>query len=156
MPAQYGLPALDGNLCEGVVIRPVQSAFLHNGSRIILKNKNEKWAENNNLIDTQLLRALFKQDVGENETVRILCEEVYKLITENRLNNLLSKIGKVDMKKDLGKIVGMYCKDALDDLKKEFGTTYNSLAKNEQKFVNKFLNTHASKLIAKSTDHFTP
>ena len=51
IPGEYNLPELDGNTCEGVVIRPAQPHFLRNGSRVIIKNKNEKWAENNNYID---------------------------------------------------------------------------------------------------------
>ncbi|MDR2802032.1 MAG: hypothetical protein LBB31_02305, partial [Prevotellaceae bacterium] len=40
-----GLPPVEGNICEGVVIRPAEPAFLSNGSRILLKNKNSKFAE---------------------------------------------------------------------------------------------------------------
>ena len=35
------------NIMEGVVLRPKNPAFLSNGARVILKNKNNKWSEKN-------------------------------------------------------------------------------------------------------------
>lgn len=61
IPKEYGLPELEGNICEGVVIRPIEPSYLKNGSRIIVKNKNEKWAENNNYIDKVTLNRLLQE-----------------------------------------------------------------------------------------------
>ncbi len=40
-----GLPAIEENICEGVVIRPVNPMYLKNGDRVLIKNKNERFAE---------------------------------------------------------------------------------------------------------------
>ena len=40
-----GLPPIEDNICEGIVIRPVEPAYLRNGSRVLLKNKNARFAE---------------------------------------------------------------------------------------------------------------
>ena len=108
IPTEYGLPELDGNICEGVVIRPIQPSFLRTGSRVLIKNKNEKWAENNNYIDKAILSKLLHEGEELTEEASFLCEEIYKLITQNRLTNLISKIGEVNPKKDLGKVLGLY------------------------------------------------
>ena len=40
-----GLPAIEDNICEGIVIRPVVPMYLRNGSRVLIKSKNERFAE---------------------------------------------------------------------------------------------------------------
>lgn len=147
IPNEYKLPELDGNICEGVVIRPIQPVYLRSGSRVLIKNKNEKWAENNNFIDRAILHMfLHEGEVLSNEAT-FLCEEIYKLITKNRLSNLISKIGTVDTQNDLGKILGLYNKDVLTDFMKNYKEQYDQLEKHESKAVNKFLNKHAGQLI---------
>ena len=148
IPNEFALPELEGNICEGVVIRPVEPSFLRTGSRILIKNKNEAWAENNNFIDKTILSKLL-HDEGEelSEQATMLCEEVYKLITRNRLSNVLSKVGDVNPQKDLGKVLGLYNKDALAEFFKNFKNEYDALEKHESKLVNKFLNKHAAQLI---------
>jgi len=147
IPQYYGLPQLDGNVCEGVVIRPIQPSFLRTGSRVLIKNKNEKWAENNNYIDKAILSKLLHEGEELSEEASFLCEEIYKLITQNRLTNLISKIGEINPKKDLGKVLGLYNKDALTDFFKTYKVRYDNLEKHESKSVNKFLNKHAGQLI---------
>ncbi len=153
LPKEFDLPELEGNICEGVVVRPVQPHFLKNGARVIIKNKNEKWAENNNYIDKALLKTIVRnEDEDLSEEASLLCEEIYKFITQNRLNNLISKVGEVDPKKDLGKIMGLYNKDVLTDFLKLYEARYQALEKNEMKAVNKFLNKYASQLIKECFD----
>ncbi len=147
IPNEYGLPQLDGNICEGVVVRPIQPLFLRTGSRVLIKNKNEKWAENNNYIDKAILSKLLHEGEELSEEASFLCEEIYKLITQNRLTNLLSKIGEVNPNKDLGKVLGLYNKDVLSDFFKTYKDHYDGLEKHESKSVNKFLNKHAGQLI---------
>lgn len=148
IPDEYNLPELDGNVCEGVVIRPAQPLFMRNGSRVIIKNKNEKWAENNNYINKTSLKDLLSSEGEElSEEANFLCEEVFKLITRNRLHNLISKIGEVNPQKDLGKVLGLYNKDVLTDFLKSYQGRYNGLEKQESKAVNKFLNKYAAELM---------
>ncbi len=151
IPAKFGLPELDGNICEGVVIRPVKSLFFNSGSRILIKNKNENWSENNNYIDKEILRQLLHDDGELSEEAENLCQEAYKYISENRLNNVISKIGEVNPKKDYGRILGMFNMDILTDFLKENRAEYDALEKHESKAVNKFVNKHASQLVA---EHF--
>lgn len=121
--------------------------FLNSGPRVIIKNKNEKWAENNNYIDRIILRNLLHEDDEISEEASILCEEIYKLITQNRLTNLISKIGDINPQKDFGKVLGLFNKDALNDFLKTYKERYDNLEKQESKAVNKFLNKHAGQLI---------
>jgi hypothetical protein len=45
IPNWFGLTQFDDNICEGVVIRPVELCFFGNNARVMIKNKNEKWEE---------------------------------------------------------------------------------------------------------------
>lgn len=149
IPTLFGLPEIEGNLCEGTVIRPVMPLFLKSGSRVLLKSKNEAWLENNNHIDKAVLRELF--NIGEaqqlSEPAIELCEEIYKLITKNRLANVLSKIGEVNPNKELGKVTGLLNKDILEEFFKTHQTAYEALDKKESKAINKFLNQHSIELV---------
>ena len=147
IPSEYGLPELDGNICEGVVIRPLKPLFFNNGSRVLIKNKNEDWSENNNFIDKKILRNLLHEEEELSEKAETLCEEVYKYISVNRLSNVISKIGEVNPKKDFGKVLGMFNKDILSDFFKEYKSEYDALEKHESKAINKFVNKHASQLV---------
>lgn len=142
-----GLPDLKQNICEGVVIRPLTPCFFRNGSRVLIKNKNEKWTENNNFIDKDILKLLLKQQENLSDDAQILCEEIMKYITESRLLNVISKIGTVTQK-DFGKLLGLYCKDVLEDFLKVHKNEYDNLEKFESKAINKFLNTQAGTLVA--------
>ncbi len=151
IPAKFGLPELDGNICEGVIIRPIKPLFFNSGSRILIKNKNEEWSENNNYIDKEILRQLLHDDEELSKEAENLCQEAYKFISANRLNNVISKIGELNPKKDFGRVLGMFNKDILTDFLKENRAEYDALEKHENKAVNKFVNKHASQLVA---EHF--
>jgi len=47
----------------------------------------------------------------------------------------------------LGKVLGLYNKDALTDFFKTYKERYYNLEKHDSKAVNKFLNKHAGELI---------
>lgn len=148
IPKELGLPDLKQNICEGVVIRPVKPCFFRNGSRVLIKNKNDHWRENNNYLDKALLKAMLNQQQETlSDDAQLLCEEITKFITENRLNNVISKIGSVTQK-DFGRLLGLFCKDALDDFLKVHKNEYEQLEKYECKAINKFLNTHSFRLIS--------
>jgi Rnl2 family RNA ligase len=137
-----GLPPIDDNICEGIVIRPVEPIYLHNGARVLLKSKNSKFAEK------QTLRNRPKPESPVySEALKTLFDVSDEYVTENRLNNVVSKIGTVSMPKDTGKLIGLLSKDILDDFLKEHATPYAELDKAEQKTLNKHISAQAAVLI---------
>ncbi|MBQ3766435.1 MAG: hypothetical protein II874_06850 [Bacteroidales bacterium] len=48
IPPEYGLPSLENNLCEGIVIKPLRPLVLPDGSRIAVKVKNPAFLSGNN------------------------------------------------------------------------------------------------------------
>ncbi|MBP3288576.1 MAG: RNA ligase, Rnl2 family [Muribaculaceae bacterium] len=132
-----GLPDIDDNICEGVVIRPVTPQYLRNGSRVLIKSKNARFAEKKSV---KARNKLFTEPVPYSDSLKALLPELETYVTENRLNNVISHIGEVALPKDFGKIMGMFSKDILDDFLKEHGGEYTALDKCEQKSLNRELN----------------
>ncbi|MDR0691820.1 MAG: RNA ligase, Rnl2 family [Prevotellaceae bacterium] len=139
-----GLPPVKDNICEGVVIRPVEPTFLSNGSRLVLKSKNNKFAEKKAVKKRQ--PALFVAPTySEALNSQLALTAAY--VTENRLNNVISKIGQVSIPKDTGKLIGLFSKDILEDYLKEHASNYALLEKSEQKILNRHVNKQATDLI---------
>ncbi|MDR3185083.1 MAG: RNA ligase, Rnl2 family [Prevotellaceae bacterium] len=142
-----GLPPVEDNICEGVVIRPVEPAFLSNGSRVLLKSKNSRFAEKKAVKKRQ--PALFVAPTySEALNDQLALTEAY--VTENRLDNVVSKIGQVSLPKETGKLIGLFSKDILDDYLKEHASSYALLEKSEQKILNRHINKQATDLIKKT------
>lgn len=132
-----GLPDIDDNICEGVVIRPVTPQYLRNGSRVLIKSKNARFAEKKSV---KTRNKLFTEPVPYSDSLKAMLPELEAYVTENRLNNVISHIGEVTLPKDFGKIMGMFSKDILEDFLKEHGGAYTALDKCKQKSLNRELN----------------
>ena len=141
-----GLPSIDDNICEGVVIRPVVPMYLRNGSRVIIKNKNQRFSEKKS---AKTRNKLFSEPVPYSEALKALIAEAEVYVTENRLTNVVSHIGEVHFPKDFGKVMGLFSKDALEDFLKEHGSAYSALDKCEQKSLNRELNKLCTDLVKK-------
>lgn len=132
-----GLPDIDDNICEGVVIRPVTPQYLKNGSRVLIKSKNARFAEKKSV---KVRNKIFTEPIPYSNSLKALLPELELYVTENRLNNVISHIGEVTLPKDFGKIMGVFSKDILEDFLKEHGGEYTALDKCEQKSLNRELN----------------
>ncbi|MBF0452031.1 MAG: RNA ligase, Rnl2 family [Candidatus Magnetomorum sp.] len=141
IPVWLGLPEINDNCCEGIVIKPVQPKFFGNSERVVLKNKNEKWAEK-----AKQKKRPSKQKPVISDAANQLWESMEQLVTENRLRNVISKIGKIEQS-DFGKLMAAFSKDALEDFNKDYEDPFKSLDKKEQKHLSRQLNNACSKRI---------
>jgi Rnl2 family RNA ligase len=135
------LPELEDNICEGVVIKPVIPKFLSDKTRVILKNKNEKWAEKAKVRDRPKRPQMTLSEKGGE-----LLNEMESLITENRLRNVLSKTGPIGQK-EFGKLIQLFSKDVLEDFFKDYLEEYDGLEKKEQKQLTRKLSQQCAELI---------
>jgi len=139
IPDWLGLPALATNIVEGVIIRPVTTLFFDNGSRVLLKNKNEKWSE-------KKPHEVKVQDLEFSETTQKVWDNLACYVTTNRMYNVLSKIGEFTPK-ITGKLIGLFAQDALTDFLKEHKDEFESLEKGAQRQLTKRLNTKVSQTV---------
>lgn len=142
IPEWLGLPKIETNICEGVIIKPNVPKYFGNGSRVILKNKNDKWAEvgKNNKPKKE------HKEVCFSEASQIVWEQMQQYITTNRLYNVLSKEGEFNPK-IIGKLTGLFSQDVMVDFKKDYPNALETLEKEEQKSINKRVNNKALSLI---------
>ena len=139
-----GLPAIEDNICEGVVIRPVEPCYLRNGSRVLIESKNERFAEKKSV---KKRNKLFAEPVPYSDVLKSLIVEAEAYVNENRLANVVSHIGEVHFPKDFGKVMGLFSKDVLADFLKEHGSEFDTLDKCEQKTFYKEVNKLCTALV---------
>lgn len=139
IPMGLGLPEVDDNLCEGVVLKPIEPKFFNNGKRVILKNKNAKWSEKSSV------KKVKQPEVFSNE-LQGVWENMEQFVTKNRWQNVLSKEGEFEIQK-MGKYIGLFSKDVIEDFLKEYKENWISISKSDQKKITKKLNQTVSKLI---------
>ena len=140
IPRDLGLPTLTPNIAEGTIIRPVKTRHFNNGVRVILKNKNEKWSENK-----KYHKAIRKEDELSDKVIK-LQEAILTYVTENRLNNVVSKMGELT-EKDIGRVLGMFNKDIIEDFLKDYHQITDGLEKKELKLIKKSFARTASELV---------
>ncbi|RLJ23547.1 Rnl2 family RNA ligase [Chryseobacterium sp. 7] len=138
IPAWLGLPELEDNICEGTIVKTMKTKYFGNGARIILKNKNEKWVEKSKMVKKEA-KTVQKQ-VHFSEKAQEIWEEIQRYATVNRLNNVVSKIGEFEPKM-IGKVIGLFSQDILEDFQKDFPAAFTAIEKEEQKRINKKLNS---------------
>jgi len=137
IPDFYGLPSIEGNNTEGVVIKPELPLYFRTGDRVILKNKVEDFSEIKQPRDK--LPEVLPPEVSE------AIEIVNKYITESRYYSVISKLGEVTIK-DFGNVMKEYTTDVMNDFIKDF-PEYNEFPKEMQKKVTKDLGKAAADLI---------
>ena len=139
-----GLPAIEDNVCEGIVIRPVTPCYLRTGSRALIKSKNEKFAEKKSV---KRRNKQLEAPVEYSKELAELIETVASYVNENRLANVVSHIGEVQIPRDLGKLIKEMSYDVVEDFLKEHSALYNAIDKSEIKVFNKELNKKITAVI---------
>lgn len=136
---QLGLPDVEcDNICEGVVIKPIKPTYYGNGNRVMLKNKNALWSEVSKEVKPG-------QPVVIAEYLQTILEDAYLYINDNRLNNVISKIGVVSFQ-NFKEIHVEFIKDILEDFSAA-NKDYNKLDRKEQKIINKNINKEAARVV---------
>jgi len=139
---QYGLPPIENNLSEGLVIKPVIPIFTPNGDRVMVKKKNPKFAEKSNK------PAKAKNPIILDSEEKAILDEMSLYLNNNRLRNVLShgEIGEITQK-SFGKLLGFFAKDALVAFSKDNPDVLDSLEKKSRKKIQKEFNKIAGDII---------
>lgn len=140
IPQWLGLPPIETNVCEGTIIRPEEPRYQANGSRVILKNKNDRWKERNKKVP------MVESLIALSPEAETLNQELQALVGENRLANVLSKMGPVTAK-DFGRIIGALSRDVMEEFNKDHAAGFADLQKYEQKHVKKQLSNALTRLV---------
>ena len=137
LPEQLGLPALEENLIEGVVVKPYNLS--HDGSlskRPIVKLKNTEFEEQKKFHEAR--KWTFIPDFTSNtEELSFLLDELRNYVTLNRLESAISKIGALDRhnEKRLSEIEDEFLKDVFVDFNEENGDLLKDLSSEQNDWL---------------------
>ena len=149
IPAMFDLPRIEGNICEGVVIRTKKALYCPNGERLLLKNKNEAFNEKHGSGKTKTK----KEAKPFPEHLVKYRDEIGLFITENRLRNVISKTGIPEEKgKVFGTLIKEFNHDIIIDFLKE-NEEFKTIDKTDQKLVTNSSNKTACALIRRNLDN---
>lgn len=141
IPALYGLEPLRDNMCEGVVIRPVDTRYDPRGSRVIIKHKNARWSDKKTV-----KRARRPPGPEMGPAGKALLHEAMAYATPARVPAAVSKIGEVT-RQDFGRVVGAVGKDVYADFEADHGKALAALAESDRKLITKALGRQAVELV---------
>ncbi|MBD2743706.1 RNA ligase family protein [Coleofasciculus sp. FACHB-1120] len=155
IPALLGLPKLPfSNKAEGIVIKPVKSIYIDTPKgrvRPVLKRKIPEFAEENRYHQaekwTSQKSATATNSFGDE---RWLKEAVLALVTENRLINTMSKVGRVsgeDTKK-LEKVFQLFVNDVLEAFNESYESILKTLPKKSQQTLIEQVEQESKKLMS--------
>ncbi|MBD2181507.1 RNA ligase [Planktothrix sp. FACHB-1355] len=154
IPALLGLPKLRSqNKAEGVVIKPIQSIYLQTPKGIIrpiLKRKIAEFAEDSRF--HQARKWNHQINATTNQTLSLeteLEQEILALITENRLNNAISKIGRLDGREIKNKqmLLQSFINDVLESFNEDYADIFNTINDREKQKIIEKLNREAQRLV---------
>lgn len=131
IPKLHNLPPIRDNIREGNIIRPNESLKFTNGSRIIIKHKNERFYEKKRTKEPFEIKKI------ENE----LPTEFTDFITSSRFNSVVSKFGPILLeRKNRGQLIKEYQNDVIEDYKKEYDNFDNLNKRRISRVIVTFIN----------------
>ncbi|MEM7725777.1 MAG: RNA ligase family protein [Cyanobacteria bacterium P01_A01_bin.45] len=157
IPQQLNLPPLpEENQAEGIVIKPLKALYIETPKgkiRPIIKHKTSTFAEDKRFhqsvkwSDTRLY-------VSQDE-LEILRWEAFNLITENRLQNAISKIGyrnqtvnkKIREKSKSRELFNLVLQDVLEELAQKQPQLWQKRSSVQQQSIKLFIENEIQKLL---------
>lgn len=149
IPQLLGLPPLEQNQMEGIVIKAVETVHFPVTKilpRAIFKKKNAKFAEVNPKCETtwEAKRRVKK------EALDTIYEEIERYINVNRLHNLESKVGPVT-RANASEAATALADDALQDLTKDYEEAWYLIEEHLREVVWKNVRSKAAQWLS---EHF--
>ncbi|MEP0855224.1 RNA ligase family protein [Trichocoleus sp. DQ-U1] len=154
IPGLLGLPKLPfSNQAEGIVIKPVKSIYIDTPKgriRPVLKRKIPKFAEESRFHQAEKWSS---QKLATSPPYlsdeKWLHEAMLALVTENRLMNTLSKLGRVSGKdpKAIDKVFQLFVNDVIETFDESYESIFKSLPEKSQQTLIEQLEQESKKLI---------
>jgi Rnl2 family RNA ligase len=112
IPNLFNLPKIDNNFAEGYVLKPCNTIFLHNGTRVIIKYKNPSFGEvDAGMIETKISYSRQPSKLDPHKKLFL------PYLNNNRLMSVKSKLTEEEcLNNDL--VIDKLIDDAHEDLKK--------------------------------------
>lgn len=149
IPEQLGLPALEENIIEGVVVKPFnQTNNINISTRPIIKIKNAEFEEEKRFHQAQ--KWTFIPSISsKTEELSFILDELRNYVTANRLDSAISKIGALDInnKQRMLDIKIEFLRDTLDDFNEDNDNLLEELSTEQQEWIKNRIKAEISKRI---------
>lgn len=137
--SEYGLPQIQDNIMEGIVIRAWYSdLWISPEHRAIIKSKNDRFKE----VSHQKKKVVEHKDVPEH--IQNILNDLSLYVTPQRVENVISHFGEISLSQ-FGEILKAVNLDVLEDFEKD-NNVFNTLEKNELNFVRKQLSVQVARV----------
>ena len=145
IPDSIGLPDIDDNICEGIVLKPINSAHCYDGTRVIFKNRNELHKERSKEPRIQ------REPLVLSDKAQGIYNLISTYVTQNRLTSVLSKINTetLDKKSGFGTIMGDFRKDIMESFNDDNVPNMLWLDKSDRNLVAKLVGKLCVPLVKK-------
>ena len=127
------LNPVEGNICEGVVIRPFLKNYIYMHDHLVIKKKNDKFKEKVKVKKN-------KEPTYLDPEVQALSDIVCSYVTESRLDNVISHLGEPDGMEDFGKFI----KEFLADIKEDVLADHSEIKNRSKQEVKKIFKESSS------------
>ncbi|MCX8526171.1 2'-5' RNA ligase [Chryseobacterium formosus] len=135
-PKEFGLPELNDNLIEGVVIKPFNQIDNTIFQRPIVKLKNPEFDEEDKFHEAE--KWSFIPNVSsKTEDLSFIVEELRNYVTQNRLQSAISKIGTLDANNQvrISEIKKEFSEDVVTDFNENNNNLLNDLSPAEKEWI---------------------
>lgn len=157
IPALFGLPKLPfKNPAEGIIVKPIKSIYIKTSKgliRPILKIKIPEFAEDSRFHQatkwTNQKAPSFTTRTSDLSIEEELSQEMLALVTARRLNNVISKIGRVsgsDAQKKQ-QLIQLLMQDVLETFNEEWESIFGALSNKSQETMRERLHQESHKLV---------
>jgi len=144
LPALLGLPPINDNLAEGVVIKPRQPVVI-DGHRPMVKRNHPRFEEDKRYHQAQRWQTAPPQAAIVGAPLDVLEYEMMCRVTANRLDAVRSKLGDTASARSL---LGELVSDVRAELQAEQAEAWRSLSAEERALLEATLEQEAESLIA--------
>jgi Rnl2 family RNA ligase len=150
IPAELGLPRIDGNRAEGIVIKPARAVTVDSepvAPRI--KRKLEEFAEDERFHGAQKWSAATRGGTKQPTASTLLLDALRARINEPRIHAARSKIGRVrrDDRKRRAELQAMVIDEVLDEVQSMHSAEWQRLATIERDVLRTQVATDVASLI---------
>lgn len=152
IPRRLGLPPLsEPNLAEGIIIKPVKALEVsgsHGLIRPVLKKKIPAFAEDKRYSAAQRWPA---RPVEYSSLLETLQWAAFSMVTENRLQSAISKIGPGRARdgRHMQRLFRLVVDDIVDQLKEEYSEALQSLSSSNRKLLTQGIQREVRELLRK-------
>ncbi len=129
------------NFAEGIVIKPIKTLYLMNGSRVAVKKVAHAFKEKNGH------KGKVKKPAEQlPDDLMVHLNDIAPYLCDNRLRSVISHVG-IPQKNEFGMIAGRLTQDAISDYNKDLGIDIKAIADVRWKTLKKMIQVQANTLI---------